>query len=457
MATIKITLYIASYIVYNLFFHPLRRFPGPLLMRATRAADCYRHWRGDLSFYVLELHRRHGDVVRIAPNELAFADPSAWKEVMGHRTGGGVNGGKAPPEFEKMEVFYRPIADLPRDIITTRGPEHAMLRRQLSHGFSDRSLREHEPVIMRYVEHFIQRMREAIKGRDLAFGESFGCLEEEKLHSWVRTFFMMIKAGVALQTASHFPVLRRLITAAMERRLQHQDMTMQKLVRRIELGEREGPRADLIEGLLRKKEEWNLSLTQLDGNTSILIIAGSETTATLLSGVTYLLLKNPEKMRKLVREVRTAFKREEEITLASVNALAYMLACLDEALRMVVPEGGATVSGEFVPGKMTVSIHHWAMYHNKKNFKNPFVFHPERFLGDPEYASDRREAFQPFHLGPRKRLGKNLAYVEMRIVLARLLWNFDLELAEDSERWMDDQKIYTLWEKGPLNVYLRAR
>lgn len=40
-------------------------------------------------------------------------------------------------------------------------------------------------------------------------------------------------------------------------------------------------------------------------------------------------------------------------------------------------------------------------------------------------------------------------------MLARLLWNFDLVLAEDSEAWMETQKIYTLWEKGPLNVYLR--
>lgn len=49
----------------------------------------------------------------------------------------------------------------------------------------------------------------------------------------------------------------------------------------------------------------------------------------------------------------------------------------------------------------------------------------------------------------------SLAYVEMRIMLARLLWNFDLVLAEESKAWMETQKIYTLWEKGPLNVYLK--
>ncbi|KAK1996017.1 cytochrome P450 [Colletotrichum falcatum] len=510
------TIYIVSNITYNLFFHPLRHFPGPLAMRATQVTKCYRLWRGTAPFDMLELHRRYGDVVRIAPDELAFANPSAWKEIMGHRTAGGVSGNKAPPEFEKSDKFYRPFGfgGLPRDIITASGPEHAMLRRQLSHGFSDRSLKEQEPVIMRYVDLFIQRMWKATKDRrghgqgngdetaagekgsqsgpeqeqpvdltlwynyftfdiigDLAFGESFGCLESETMHPWVRTIFRTVRVGVALQIANHFSVLRRLMAVMVstrvvrDRLLQHYEKTMQKLIRRIEWGEREGPRADLMEGLLRKRKEWNLSLEQLNGNASIVIIAGSETTATLLSGATFLLLKNPEKMRKLVREVRAAFRREEEINLTSVNSLTYMLACLDEALRMypaiptglprAVPEGGATVSGEFIPENTTVAIYHWAMYHNEENFKNPFEFHPERFLGDPEYASDRREAFQPFHLGPRNCLGKNLAYVEMRIILARLLWNFDLALAEDSEEWMETQKIYTLWEKGPLNVYLR--
>lgn len=106
-----------------------------------------------------------------------------------------------------------------------------------------------------------------------------------------------------------------------------------------------------------------LSLQQLEGNASIIIIAGSETTATLLSGATYLLLKNPAKMKELVNEVRTTFDKESDVNLTSVNKLTYMLACLDEALRLyppvptglprTVPEGGATVRGEFLPEKVS--------------------------------------------------------------------------------------------------------
>ena len=42
----------------------------------------------------------------------------------------------------------------------------------------------------------------------------------------------------------------------------------------------------------------------------------------------------------------------------------------------------------------------------------------------------------------------------MRLILARVLWNFDFKLATESENWVADQQVYVLWEKGPLNMYL---
>jgi cytochrome P450 len=92
----------------------------------------------------------------------------------------------------------------------------------------------------------------------------------------------------------------------------------------------------------------------------ILLLAGSETTATLLSAVTYYLLKNPSVMQKLKDEIRTSFTTEDEITQISVNKLKYQLAVLDETLRIhsptpggfprMVPEGGREIDGQWVPG-----------------------------------------------------------------------------------------------------------
>lgn len=44
----------------------------------------------------------------------------------------------------------------------------------------------------------------------------------------------------------------------------------------------------------------------------------------------------------------------------------------------------------------------------------------------------------------------------MRLLMTLLLWHFDLELMDESEDWID-QKIFTLWEKGPLMVKLSPR
>ena len=42
----------------------------------------------------------------------------------------------------------------------------------------------------------------------------------------------------------------------------------------------------------------------------------------------------------------------------------------------------------------------------------------------------------------------------MRLIMARLIWNFDLELAAGSEEWGTEQRAYLVWEKGPLMVKL---
>ncbi|KAL0933427.1 cytochrome p450 [Colletotrichum truncatum] len=483
----QVTLYIASWTIYNLFLHPLRNYPGPLLLRATRLGFGYKLIGGTLPFDVLELHKKYGDVVRVAPNELSFNNVDAWKDIMGHRS-------HDVPEFKKDQMFYRPTATIPSSIVSSNGRDHAVLRRQLSHGFSERGLREQQPLVMKYIDLFIRRLHENCTDQklvdllawynfttfdiigDLAFGEPFGCLEKSDYHPWIRSIFTSARLGTIVQTASHYPFLKKVLfnllatKSAKQTRGRNFNMAKEKLQRRIELGGKEG-RPDLIEGLLKKRDELNLSFAQIAANSNTLVIGGSETTATLLSGATYYLLTHKEILSKLTDEVRSAFKSEEEINIISVGKLSYMLACLDETLRMyppvamglprVTPREGAVVCGRYVPGnaykplwQTTVAIHQWAIHHNEAYFKHPFGFHPERFLGDPEFASDNRDAFQPFHVGARNCLGRNLAYVEMRLILARLVWNFDLELAEESRGWVERQKVFILWDKGPLKVRL---
>jgi cytochrome P450 len=103
-----------------------------------------------------------------------------------------------------------------------------------------------------------------------------------------------------------------------------------------------------------------------------------------------------------------------------------------------------------------VSVHHYATYRSGANFADPDVFAPERWLQDgrrgeegERYVGDRREALQPFAYGPRNCLGQNMAMHEMRLLLARLYWRFDLRLAAPGEKW-NEQRAFVLWEKRPL-------
>lgn len=147
-------------------------------------------------------------------------------------------------------------------------------------------------------------------------------------------------------------------TAVLRDRLEFFKMIMSKVKGRLEQGE---SRPDFFSHIIKNQAygEKALSLQEMESNSVLFLVAGSETTATTLSGTTSLLLRNPEAYAKVVNEVRSRFKTDAEITIESVNKLPYMIACLQEGLRCyppvptgfprIVPAGGDTISGFFVP------------------------------------------------------------------------------------------------------------
>jgi cytochrome P450 len=80
-----------------------------------------------------------------------------------------------------------------------------------------------------------------------------------------------------------------------------------------------------------------MSFEELEDCCVQITLAGSETTASLLSGVTYYLLSNPSILDKLVKEIRTTFQNEDSITMVSTSGLKYELAVIEEALRIFPP------------------------------------------------------------------------------------------------------------------------
>ena len=214
-----------------------------------------------------------------------------------------------------------------------------------------------------------------------------------------------------------------------------------------------------------------MSTIELRENAAAIIFAGSETSATSLAGTIYYLLMNPTKMQTLVTHVRAAFASEQDITMQHVRErLPYQLAVINESLRLyppapiafslnrVVPHEGASIAGNFVPGRTVVAVAPWAAFRSSRNFADPTAFVPERWLkGDecPErYRDDKRKVVQPFGAGPRGCIGKALAYAEMGLILARILWSFDLELCEEGKAWGPEKtnKVFLIWKHEPLMV-----
>ena len=91
-----------------------------------------------------------------------------------------------------------------------------------------------------------------------ADGYSFGCLKNSKYDPWVQAIFDVARAGTVFQTLAHYPILIKMFLALlpasfMEEREKHMELSMAKLKRRMEAGTE---RADLIEGLLKRADEW---------------------------------------------------------------------------------------------------------------------------------------------------------------------------------------------------------
>ncbi|KAL4863441.1 hypothetical protein BDV12DRAFT_202115 [Aspergillus spectabilis] len=468
----------------KLYLDPLARFPGPKLAAVSRLPTIYHSFKGDIVDWINEQHTIHGNTVRVAPNELSYSAPGAWKDIYGHAHA-------SKKSTEKDPQFYGPSFNGAGDIIRALGPDHARFRRNFSHAFSERALRDQQPLIQHYTDMLVDRLRIlALKNPegpiemvrlynlttfdimgDLTFGESLDLLSGTGDDTWVSAIFSSLKANSLRRLGRYYPWTAILFQKLMPNSLKEQDMghcksCVERVDRRIDpTRDIQNHKPDIWGIVMAQKEALRLSKAEMYANSQIFMVAGTETTATALSGLTYHLLMNREKLDKLVIEIRGAFRDDGDIEPGALNRLKYLNACIEEGLRIyppvpigmprVAPSEGLLVCGDLIPGKTTLSVNQWATYHDAKNFKRPNEFIPERWISD-EFTSDNKAALQPFSFGPRNCLGKNLAYSELRMILAKVLYNFDLSLLPESVGW-DKQKTFTLWEKPTLVVRLKAK
>jgi cytochrome P450 len=265
----------------------------------------------------------------------------------------------------------------PPDIVHVDNAVHGRSRRLLSHAFSAKALEEQHSMIMSYADLLIRRLHENVARPqdlvawynwttfdltgDLTFGEPFDCLRDQRYHPWVHTILEVINGGVAISAAERYGlggVLISLTPKSMKRNFELMwDYSRDRVARRLE---RCSQRPDFMSQLMRHdKDRKEMTQPEMEGNTLTLIVAGSETTASLLSGATYHLLMNPNVLRQVTEEVRNAFRSKEELDCTTVNRLGYLTAVLKESLRIYPPAPssfprrvsgkGDVIGGRWVP------------------------------------------------------------------------------------------------------------
>ena len=204
---------------------------------------------------------------------------------------------------------------------------------------------------------------------------------------------------------------------------------------------------DLFTALIHAKDPETLlgfSEAELKSEAGLLIIAGSDTTSTAITATIFYLLHYPAAYARLGAEIRNAFHNVESIRLGSqLNRCKYLRACLDEALRLspsvgaILPRevlrGGMVVDGTYFPSGTDVGVSAYSLHHDESIFPCAFTYRPERWLEEEGFTQDdvtrAHTGFCPFSIGRTSCIGRNLAYAEMSLTVARMIWLFDMQLA----------------------------
>lgn len=359
------------------------------------------------------LHDIYGPVVRIAPNELSFISPKAWDDIYSD---------KRAFALERGAIFYGVMGQ--NTFLGAGHDAHARMRRVISPAFRPSTVRSYEETMRRYVHLLVERLGflvdknkkacaekkfDAVVGGheaaivdivrwlnfacfDLAGnfvygGDPFGCLRRSELHPWVGLICSWVKASVMAFSVRFYAPLDRVLMLLMPPSLRKQKeefgrLGRERLQKRI-LGTHDEADAvgfeneeeyngalpqDMLSLLISNKGDGMMTMAEMEESLPLLVIGGSETIATVLSGTINYLCQNAAVLKKLTDEVRTAVHHKEDLTLAKLDSLPYLTAVLKEGLRIVspsvvslpriVPAEGISIDGNWVPGHVSL-IHHF--------------------------------------------------------------------------------------------------
>ncbi|KAJ7034119.1 cytochrome P450 [Mycena alexandri] len=440
---------ILSVLTYRISpLHPLAKYPGPVACKTSKLWLTWIASRGKLHLYVKGLHDEYGSIVRIV-----------WD---GRRITG--NRGSGAPEAARGNLIGA------RDY-----KQHAIARKAWNRAFLPTSIKGYEPILIRRVAQLAEAMGAEdgsvdlsrwlsffsfdIMG-DIAFGGGFELMRDgDKDGLWRRMegglYFPALTQHIpwVIQFLPYFPAVGKEMQALGK-------FAFDQAKRRLQEGSIHN---DLFYYLRDDADPYPFPLAV--SNAVLAIIAGSDTTSTVLSNTFYFLLTHPESYKRLRTELDEALL----VDTTTLLSLPYLNAVIKESLstslqRAPTPGSGSKALTEsFVITEGTaVNIPPYTLHRDPRYFSpNPDKFMPERWLAaedDPTFILNE-DAYIPFSLGPANCVGKNFALLEMRMVLAYLLQAFDMRLAEgyDKEEYEAELKDFFVLQKGSLPTILTRR
>jgi benzoate 4-monooxygenase len=447
---------------------------------------------------VHEAHERLGPVVRISSNHVSFTEPSAYKGIYNY-------GSKIV-----KDDFYETIADgNPSMAQTASKIEHGNKRRNLAHVFAAQQVTSVEPRILEAAQKLCRNIETKSQEGTFNLRPWLNMFSFDAITSmfWSNSYSFLdsgndlcstelssgkvihVNAMHSYQSAVHFNVIwahlprgwyqvaRKVLSSTFSQRAGDYFSGMAKWLVKERL--RSNPtEPDLFSSLpitASEKRPVPMTFDQVHAECTTMLDAGNDTTQISLTNCTYQLARYPKiqaKLRSALNEVLP--KSDAPACYADLQHIPYLRAVLDESFRVRTPlafglprkvvEPGVVISGhEIYPGT-TISAPLYTLHRNETLFKDATAFIPERWLPNDsplsqEYLTSETEAKNlkeyvlPFSLGGRACIGRNLAFMELSIVIAALVRGFEWELTEPG--W--EMQSFERFNCGNIELLVRAK
>ncbi|KAI1621926.1 putative benzoate 4-monooxygenase [Exophiala viscosa] len=464
---------------YLITYSSLREIPA-----ASRTAAFSNLWlafqarRVRRSAAVHDAHQRLGPIVRIAPNHISIASTAAIHPIYGHGNG-----------MMKSD-FYDAFVSFERGLFSTRDrAEHTRKRKMVSHTFSAKAVGGFEQYIQQNLAVFVRQWNlkaDNANGHftkadalawcnylafdmigDLAFGQPFGMLEkgrdiaELQLEpngpiSHAPAVYLLDKRGELNAMLGCAPALipyakwipDPFFYKGLSGRLGVNAIGTARVTERLQRGTK-SDRIDLLARLMEGKDDMgnSLSRSELISEALTQMVAGSDTTANSLCAVIYWTLNSPGVQQRLQKELDVVIPEGGcAPRFSQVKDVKYLRAVINEGLRMhstnsiglareVPPGPGLEILGHHFPAGTVLSVPTYSIHHSKEVWgEDADCFRPEKWEGLTE---DQKTGFVPFSYGPRACVGRNVAEMEMVLIISTMFSRYDFELYQDQWKLRD--------------------